>query len=377
MNKKLAFWGDCNGYGYKIIRILEELGGINVSNYAGNEPILLYYIDKKNHIKGKYNGDLDKEKYVIMTYHDFITKYPFQVGDIVYTTNNHEEGKVLEIIWSETKGVMYLVDFKNTTSWVFVDEIFSYVLKDNSEWGTAIEPIKVKSNMIDKEDKLFDSIIWHLRNSVNNGKQNLSGGECEEYFREVVKKNNENKMKNVLAELLEHIKTTPKEDLEREFEELEEWSNVGPTVEEFRTFCESVNKKPTYPKTYKECCDVLLIPPYYNLRYHTYEPNYEEYATSNNLLSLEDKLNTLGKLIICCQAYWKIAGEEMGLGKPWESPLPSLFETVHCIRRKNNKIIKGTYRGGKSEILEFPTEEIRDAFYENFKVLIEQCKELL
>ena len=30
-----------------------------------------------------------------------------------------------------------------------------------------------------------------------------------------------------------------------------------------------------------------------------------------------------------------------------------------------------------NKILVFPTEEIRDTFYENFKELIEQCKELL
>ena len=30
-----------------------------------------------------------------------------------------------------------------------------------------------------------------------------------------------------------------------------------------------------------------------------------------------------------------------------------------------------------NKILAFPTEEMRDAFYENFKDLIEQCKELL
>ena len=32
---------------------------------------------------------------------------------------------------------------------------------------------------------------------------------------------------------------------------------------------------------------------------------------------------------------------------------------------------------GGSTILEFPTEEMRDAFYENFKELINECKELL
>ena len=31
----------------------------------------------------------------------------------------------------------------------------------------------------------------------------------------------------------------------------------------------------------------------------------------------------------------------------------------------------------RNAILAFPTEEMRDAFYENFKDLIEQCKELL
>ena len=30
-----------------------------------------------------------------------------------------------------------------------------------------------------------------------------------------------------------------------------------------------------------------------------------------------------------------------------------------------------------AEVLSFPTAEMRDVFYENFKDLIEQCKELL
>ena len=113
--------------------------------------------------------------------------------------------------------------------------------------------------------------------------------------------------------------------------------------------------KKEYPKTYAECKEIIGENVYYR---------FSVFATLLNL-------------IICRDAYWKIADEELGLGKPWESPLPSLFETVYYIRRKNNKIIKGSYRGGKSEILEFPTEKMRDAFYDNFKDLIEQCKEFL
>ena len=85
-----------------------------------------------------------------------------------------------------------------------------------------------------------------------------------------------------------------------------------------------------------------------------------------------DVLNALQKLIVCRDAYWKIAGEEMGLNGPWEPTM----ETVYCISRNNN-VMKCSYRGGKSNILEFPTIEMRDAFKENFDPDIEICKELL
>lgn len=133
--------------------------------------------------------------------------------------------------------------------------------------------------------------------------------------------------------------------------------------------------EPIYPTTYKGCCDVLYIPPYYNLWYHTYEPGYAEFTTSNELLSIQDKLNILGKLLICRDAYWKIAGKEMGLGKPWEPDLEN--EELYCVQNYNKQIIKSKTNTAFNKILIFPTEEMRDAFYKNFKDLIKQCKELL
>ena len=216
-----------------------------------------------------------------------------------------------------------------------------------------------------REDILFDSIIWHLRNSVNNGKQNLSGGECEKYFREVVKKNNENKMKNVLAELLEHIKNTSKEELEKEFNELEEWSNVGPTVEEFMTFCECVNKKPKYPDNYEECVRIAK--------------NIHGYDIHIDAPAYRGLMESFIKLLICRDAYWKIAGEQMGLDKPWE---PKFGKYIHYsinfyLYQDSFVLHKEEYSSSDNRILVFPFEEMRDAFYENFKDLIEQCKELL
>ena len=145
-------------------------------------------------------------------------------------------------------------------------------------------------------------------------------------------------------------------------------------VRDGRTY--AVLKKHKYPTTYAECCDVLSIAPYYNLRYHTYEPNYDEYATTNALCSLQYKLNILGKLIICLDAYWTIAGEKMGLNEPWEPDWKNVKNVKYGITLHDDIITK-MYLRNENVILAFPTEEMRDAFYENFKDLIEQCKELL
>lgn len=79
---------------------------------------------------------------------------------------------------------------------------------------------------------------------------------------------------------------------------------------------------------------------------------------------------------MCRDAYWKIAGEEMGLGKPWE---PDYKKERYIICRYIDEIVKGYRQAGLIEhfIFEFPTEEMRDAFKKNFGPDIEICKELL
>lgn len=119
-------------------------------------------------------------------------------------------------------------------------------------------------------------------------------------------------------------------------------------------------KKKEYPKTYEECCEILDIidnrPPWHGYR--------------------SVQLKIFQKLLICRDAYWKIAGEDMGLGKPWEPNWTNEHQVKYTIYTVGNDVIRhvGNYI---HTILAFPTEEMQDAFYENFKELIEQCKELL
>ena len=119
-------------------------------------------------------------------------------------------------------------------------------------------------------------------------------------------------------------------------------------------------KKKEYPKTYEECCKVL-----------GYDDR-ETYCICHTGAN-ERLFERLYCLKVCRDAYWKIAGEEMGLGKPWE---PTHKEPAYAICR-----IVGTIRtietAGENYILELPTEEMRDAFKENFDKDLEFCKELL
>lgn len=86
-------------------------------------------------------------------------------------------------------------------------------------------------------------------------------------------------------------------------------------------------------------------------------------------------VSNLQKLLLCRDAYWKIAGEQMRLKGPWKPDWTS-GKPFYCISVSGNIIGKGKWYTD-NKILAFPTEEIRDIFYENFKDLIEQCKSLL
>jgi hypothetical protein len=228
----------------------------------------------------------------------------FNVGETVYNKHTHEFGEIIKYQWQKTE--------------------YIYLISHPSEDA------------------------WYLERQLTN---------------DVKPVDNENKMKNVLAELLEHIKTTSKEELAREFEEIKEWSNVGPTVEEFMTFCESVNRKPKYPTTYEEC---------WKVRFEVDgETTLEEFHNVSGYYS--EPLGALQKLLCCRDAYWKIAGEEMGLDGPWE---PDWNEANDCIINWNGEI-KCEPIVYKNAILAFPNAEMRDTFYKNFKDLIEKCKELL
>ena len=127
------------------------------------------------------------------------------------------------------------------------------------------------------------------------------------------------------------------------------------------------SKHHVYPKDYEECCGVLgTTYDYPDIRM----VSIDEYSIYTDFITL----------IRCRNAYWKLAGEQMGLEKSWEPDYDSGVNKYGIIYM--NKVVQKSnpttnWERHLNKVLDFPTEEMRDAFYENFKDLIEKCKELL
>ena len=131
-----------------------------------------------------------------------------------------------------------------------------------------------------------------------------------------------------------------------------------------------VKKKKEYPKTFEECCKVLGIlnaDLCFNADYRSFNASKEQWKK----LGL---MNQFYQLLICRDAYWKLYGDEMGLDGPWEPDWN--IRGYYAIARSYGNVVKTSNYNCDLTFI-FPTEEMRDVFYENFKELIESVKELL
>lgn len=126
-----------------------------------------------------------------------------------------------------------------------------------------------------------------------------------------------------------------------------------------------IRRKSKYPMYFTDCCKVLKIDHTLCLEFSNFE------VQLNNDILIEEKfiLNEMLKLRICLLAYWKIAGN-------WTPDWTDNNMKKFTISYYQDEI---TLSSGPNvhKLLAFPTEEMRDEFYYNFKDLIEKCKKLI
>lgn len=117
-------------------------------------------------------------------------------------------------------------------------------------------------------------------------------------------------------------------------------------------------KKLVYPNTFEKCCEILNMSPMLGLRHQ----KIPVYAYNINLIA------AFQELLICRDAYWKL----LEYTPKWEM----YSEQKYCIKYSSGEI-KFKEFVTESKVLAFPFEGVREIFYNNFKELIEKCKELL
>lgn len=307
--------------GKEIIGFLRMLGANNTYQLSGDEDYA-YYVIERGEIRV---GDIifGNEPYVIFTLEEFLEKFPYKVGAKVSAFGN--KWTVIDAVWDGS-----------------IEEVVYTISSNTSKYITT----KLSNQLQPYEEENFGECIYKTIQECLFGKEETMDRKynVEEYLTVG------NKTEKGL-EILVNDKFGLKEDNGKFF---------------------VINKQVEYPKTYEGCCGVLYIEPHRIIE-HDDCCGYRDITQYDvNLLT---QLRRFHNLLICRDAYWKIAGEEMRLSEPWE-PNWNNDQYKYIIRCRRDKIIKDTITANNS-ILAFPTEKIRDAFYENFKDLIEKCKTFL
>ena len=306
--------------GKEVIEILEMIGGKNKYRYDGDLDI--WYILSCDIITSVY---LFEEKG--FTLEEFLEKYPYKVGDFVRIPEYETKVCIDDMKWDGFE-IQYLVSADET----------------EYEWYSVEELKPCKEEIMEETNKAIFEGNAH----------------CCDIMNDIIK---DNIKERKYAEL-----RMPLDDDDKLSTEVTIDGNkifppnnylIGKVTQvDNGMLVEFVKKQPNYPKTYEECC----------------YSGYDEEYTDKHL----DLIRNFQKLKLCRDAYWKIAGEQMGLGKPWEPDFTNDVEVRYGMYTAANKVVKDFCGvGDVNTVLTFPTEEMRDVFYENFKDLIEECKELL
>lgn len=328
MKKTLAIRGNCYR-GASVINILESLGGRNVNNHDGTEDRYFYYIDKDNNISFIFEENIILSTFIMYTIDSFYDKYQYVIGESVMLNS----GIVVKL------------------TGMYIDNNAVYYEGQTND-GSIYPLIPISTILIKHQNNIIDIAPMEKMETpnidINNTSQKLT--------------NNVNDNDN---------KDCPKAPiLSNRYDYAEgKFGYVIPQGYEFDCIKEGVLPeiiikpvKPKYPTTYEECYDED------NTELHFIYVDKDE----------RDLYESFIQLIRCRNAYWKIAGEQMGLGKPWKPNWNDQdWSDMYYIAFDGKDILVENGYPCCNIILIFPTEEMRDAFYENFKDLIESCKELL
>lgn len=276
--------------GKEIIKILETLGGKNkifsdgLKWFNGTNVDSYYTIEEDNYIHMRLGSR--KCDYIKFTIEEFLEKFPYKVGNKVVA---YYEGVLAQFTIQDMRWNYELnkVEYKICSSWLDTSVIIPYKEETMEETNKVVfdanaQCCDIMNNLI-KEETMEERQYKELRMPLDD----------------------DDKLATEVT--IDGSKMLPPNGY-----------LIGKITQvDNGMLVEYVKKQPQYPKTYAECCEVLGIEVDLWFVYEDIDDNHINPACiSNYRMRRLDLYHNLEKLIICRDAYWKIAGDEMGLGKP-------------------------------------------------------------
>ena len=398
--------------GEEVIQLLEMLGGVNYFNLDSTADRYCYYIDNNDNKIHLNCLPANIENVIVFTLEEFEEKFPYKVGDKVLYIPENKTYFIRKMFWKNDKVVYELSDEIYTEGCSMPDTIifdvdvvklqpykeenYCQVIGNNtSNEGIDLQKLeKQLDEALEKETKesleeiFFGDPEPQPKAPILSNRYDYAAGKCgyvipDGYEFDYIKNGFQKEI--ILKPIVEHKSHQTDIDAEQENTKTsftfdcirnEKGENQLIIPSHLEVIIEDGiyilrEKKPQYPKTYSECCKIVNASIFVSLVYNLTDG--EGYSHDVDNLKIYDNIR---RLKICRDAYWKIAGEELGLDKPWEPDWNNDEEYKYGLFRLRDDIYKDASCINPT-LLIFPTKEMRDAFYENFKDLIEGCKEFL
>ena len=409
----LAIRGDRKN-GSKIRELLKKLGGENSYEHPGTKDG--WYTNHFGKIMYMPYIYEDKE-YISYTLEEFKTKFPFDINDSVYY--NGGDFEITNMKWNNVEETMsYNIKDKvnNTTRWVLAEDITlkeTFKIGDLVRSGMVIMPvneivdndlyghigyypdtdqlIEMKMNgfmeecknvsYLEKEKFFQKLLVTYLTeypiekeyftdstyHEISDRIAHKLGFEIDDYngYPYIVYEIREYIWRNIVGEEVSYDVNNYLKVQEPTEDGLEIVVNENFEIKEKDGHFYLVEKQSEYPKNYDECHKILGL-----------TKNDKDYSRVSVTLNEFYVIHDFVILKRCRDAYWKVAGEQMGLDEPWNPDWEDNYQKKWLINFYQGEI---NFTSGTNVqfFLAFPTEEMRDKFYENFKHLIESCKELI
>ena len=132
-----------------------------------------------------------------------------------------------------------------------------------------------------------------------------------------------------------------------------------------------VLKKIERPRTWEEYCDKMKGKTSYYVSSYDYEVKSSLFGDTPLVEEFDNKEDA-----VAFDAFCKLRKMRKDWVKEWKPDWTNIYQPKYAIANSSNKLVDCTCRE-ISHPLSFPTEEMRDEFFNCFKDLLEQAKSLL